>query len=113
MGERLFCRCWNRWAGSGTQVLALLQQRFRLATFRTFIPEQRQALSLDWRRAELSLLLEHDCLREVVRLGRPFRRGTRRGNRLVRWVARSPEVLLVTLVHALLVAAVLRGRVVQ
>jgi hypothetical protein len=96
--------------GAGTLVLTLLQQRFLLATFRTLLPEQRQALSLDWRRAELALRAEHDRLREVVRSGRPFRRSARRGNRLVRWVARTPEVMLVALMIASLVAAVLRGR---
>ncbi|MFO0822392.1 MAG: hypothetical protein U0792_04625 [Gemmataceae bacterium] len=85
--------------GSGTLVLTLLQQRFLLATFRTLLPEQRQTLSLDWRRAELAAHAEHDRLREVVQPGRPFRHSGN-GNRLVRWVAGTPEVLLVALVIA-------------
>lgn len=95
---------------SGARVALLVRQRFVLPTFRTLLPEQRVALSLDWSRGELFLRGEHDRLRELVRAGRPLRGRRGRGARLVRWAVRTPEVVVLVLVVAWAVAIVLRRR---
>jgi hypothetical protein len=96
--------------GSGALVSVLVRQRFVLPTFRTLLPDQRRALSLDWSRGELFLRGEYDRLRELVRAGRPLRGRGRTGARLVRWAVRTPELVPVVLAVAWVVAAVLRTR---
>ncbi|MCE9562419.1 MAG: hypothetical protein K8U57_10240 [Planctomycetes bacterium] len=96
--------------GSGTLALMMVRQRFVLPTFRTLLPEQRSALSLDWRRAELAFIREHDRLRELVRTGRLLQRRGQRTGKFIRWVARTPEVLWLVLAIATVVLAVLRSR---
>ncbi|VTU01910.1 unnamed protein product [Gemmataceae bacterium] len=96
--------------GAGALVSVLVRQRFVLPTFRTLLPDQRRALSLDWSRGELFLRGEHDRLRELVRAGRPLRGRDRRGARLVRWAVRTPELVPVVLAVAWVVVALLRAR---
>jgi hypothetical protein len=96
--------------GSGAFVSVLVRQRFVLPTFRTLLPDQRRALSLDWSRGELFLRGEHDRLRELVRAGRPLRGRDGTGARLVRWAVRTPELVLAVLAVAWVVVTVLRTR---
>jgi len=78
-----------------------------LATLRSLIPGQRRAAAIDWRRAEEALVREQRRLRELARSGRPLRR--RRRWRWVRWLARTPEVLLILLAVVVILSALLRG----
>lgn len=104
-----FIRVTESHGGIGELVIALLGKRFVLPTFRALSPEQRRALSLDWRRAELLLSREYARLREVVRAGQP-QRGNQRIGKLVRWVAHTPEVVLLVLTVAAIAVALLRAR---
>jgi hypothetical protein len=96
----------------GAVVVALVRQPLVLHTFRTLLPDQRRALALDWRRAELELIREHERLREASRSGRPRHHRLRprgRLRRLLRWVARTPETILWILVLIVVIAVVLRS----
>ncbi|WP_439620889.1 hypothetical protein [Gemmata sp.] len=96
--------------GSGAFVAVLVRQRFVLPTFRTLLPDQRRALSLDWSRGELFLRGEHDRFRELVRAGRTPRSRDRTGARLLRWAVRTPELVPVVLAVVWAVVTVLRAR---
>ncbi len=104
-----FIRVAEGHGGTGDLVMALIRKRFVLPTFRSLVPEERRALSIDWRRTELLLSGEYAKLREVVRAGRPQRRNQRMG-KLVLWVAHTPEVLLLVLTIAAIAVALLRAR---
>ncbi|MBA4191143.1 MAG: hypothetical protein C0467_24440 [Planctomycetaceae bacterium] len=95
--------------GSGERVLALVSQRFVLPTLRTLLPEQRRALSQDWRDVEVLLIGEYAQLRERVRQGRPVRRN-RSVWQVAGWVARTPEVVLLVLTLATIIVAMFRTR---
>jgi len=96
--------------GTGTLVMEMIRQRFALPTFRTLSTEQRGALSLDWRRAEQSFTHELNRLRELVRTGRPPRRGGHRTGKFFRWATRTPEVLLLVLAIVTVLVVTLRVR---
>jgi hypothetical protein len=96
---------------SGGRVAALVRQPLVLAAVRVLLPDQRRALALDWRTADAELEVEYNRLRELSRSGRKRRRPFRRRGRLMkaaRWCIRNPEVLLVGLGVAVVVAAMIR-----
>ena len=94
----------------GGLVAALIRQPLVVYTFRALLPGQRRAVAVDWRRAEQELAREYARLRELVRSGRPLRRRGRTPWRLVRWLARTPESLLLILAAAVVIAALVRTR---
>ena len=94
----------------GGLVAAVVAQPLVLQTFRMLLPDQRRALAIDWRSAEAALLREYARLRELVRSGRPVRRRSRGGWRVVGWLARTPEFVLVALALAAILMAFLRYR---
>jgi hypothetical protein len=94
----------------GALVAALLAQPLLLPTFRLLLPDQRRAVALDWRRAELALSREYVRLRELVRSGRPVRPRAWRGFRPLKWLIRVPEVAVVLLAVAAIAVVWWRGR---
>jgi hypothetical protein len=78
-----------------------------LDLFRVLLPAQRQAVAIDWRRGQAELQREYRRLRELVR--RPGPLGPRGSRVLLRWVAETPELVLVVLAAAALFVALVRG----
>ena len=96
----------------GGLVALLLRQPLVLHTIRALLPDQRRAVATDWQRAELELTRETVRLRELARSGRPLlsrSRARSRLRRLVRWVTRTPEAILLALAVAIVIVAILRG----
>jgi hypothetical protein len=96
----------------GGLVVALIRQPLFLHNLRSLLPDQRQAVTLDWQRGEGELSREYARLRELSRSGRPFRRHFPRRGRLMRtarWAMRNPESLLVGLALAILLLVLLRS----
>src|SRR5207237_482188 len=54
----------------GAVVAAVVSQRFILDTFRGLLPDQRQAVAIDWTRAQTALRREYTRLRGLSRAGR-------------------------------------------
>jgi hypothetical protein len=95
----------------GGLVAAIIRQPLALQAFRALLRDQRQAVAADWRTAEAELSHEYRRLRELSRSGkprRPFRRRSRMG-RVVRWVLRNPETVLVVLAAAAAALALVRS----
>jgi hypothetical protein len=92
----------------GGVVAAVAAQPLVLDTFRRLLPDQRQALAIDWRRGREELRTEYARLRRLSRSNRDRRAGTRGGMALVRWVRETPELALVLLAGLALAAALLR-----
>jgi hypothetical protein len=97
----------------GGRVTILLRQPLVPQTLRALLPDQRRAVTADWQRTEADLVREYHRLRELDRSGRPFRRRARTRlrlvRRLIRWVIRTPEALLIALAVVVLMIALLRG----
>jgi hypothetical protein len=91
----------------GGLVVSVIRQPLLLHGFRLLLPDQRRAVALDWRQAEVVLVREYSRLRELVRTGRPVRRRSRPGWRLLRWSIRTPEVALFVLGLACVILALL------
>jgi hypothetical protein len=96
----------------GGLIVALIRQSLFLHNLRSLLPDQRQAVMLDWHRGETELIREYARLRELSRSGRQFRGRFPRQNRLAkvgRWAIRNPESLLVGLAGAILLLVLLRA----
>ncbi|HEX4612537.1 MAG TPA: hypothetical protein VH092_30365 [Urbifossiella sp.] len=87
---------------------AVVRQPLVLDTFRRLLPDQRVAVAADWRRGRDALRREYAWLRRVSAQGRATRAGRRRLRAAWRWALRTPELLLVPLVAALVVRSLLR-----
>ena len=98
----------------GGMVAALIKHPLVLDTFRVLLPDQRRALSLDWRNGDAELEQEYNRLRELSRSGRKRRRPFPRRSRLMRavfWSLRNPESMLVGLGIAAVVLALIRASI--
>jgi hypothetical protein len=85
-----------------------------LDTLRVLLPDQRRAVSLDWRNGDTELEQEYNRLRELSRSGRKRRRPFQRRSRLMRavcWCLRNPESMLVGLGTAVVVLALIRASI--
>jgi hypothetical protein len=92
----------------GGLVAALIRQPLLLNTLRDLLPDQRWAMSFDWRQGQLELEVEYGRLRELSRSGRKYRGRFRPQGPLrkaLRWILRNPESLLIALTMAVIVAA--------
>lgn len=89
----------------GAIVVAILNQPLMLDTLRRLLPDQRQALAIDWRRGQDELL---DAYLRLRRQARESRDTGERGQRLptaLRWLLDYPELALIGLaLFALLIA---------
>ena len=96
----------------GGIVVPLLRQPLALHMFRSLLPDQRQAIALDWLAGETELHREYGRLRELSRWGRRRRPRMRRRNWLsgtLAWAMRTPESLLLVLGLTILIAAGIRA----
>lgn len=93
----------------GGIVAALLALPGLLDTLRSLLPDQRQAVAIDWRRGQVELQREYRRLRQLSRAGRESRTGPPAGRVLLRWLRDTPEVVLVVLAAVALVVAMFRG----
>lgn len=93
----------------GGMIAAVIGQPLVLDTFRRLLPSQRTNLAIDWKQAERQLEQEYARLRQIVHRDRERRAGARSGLVFLRWIAASPEVLLVVLVAVLLFLALIRA----
>jgi hypothetical protein len=91
----------------GGLVAAAVTRPLALDLFRILLPDQRQAVAIDWRRGQAELQREYRRLRDLVR--RPGPPGPRGSRVLLRWVAETPELVLVVLAAAALLVALVRG----
>jgi hypothetical protein len=81
----------------GGLVAAVVKQVLLMDTFRRLLPDQRQAVAIDWRRGQTSLQAEYGRLRRLSRAGRPERAGAPAVMILVRWLKETPELVLILL----------------
>lgn len=95
----------------GGVVAAVVSQRLVLDTVRVLLPAQRQVLAIDWRRGQTELQQEYARLRAMSRAGRETPRGRPAGVALWRWVADTPELILVVLAVVALFVAMARSTV--
>jgi hypothetical protein len=93
----------------GGFVAAVVNQPLVLHLFRVLLPDQRQAVAIDWRRGQVELQREHRRLRELVRRGRATPPGPRASRVLLAWVLETPELVLVLLAAVALLVALVRG----
>lgn len=93
----------------GGTVAALVSLPALLDTLRSLLPDQRQAVAIDWRRGQVELQREYCRLRGLSRAGREPRRGPDAWRVLLRWVVDTPEVVLVVLAALALLVAMLRN----
>lgn len=97
----------------GGVVAAVVSQRLVLDTMRVLVPSQRQALAIDWRRGHTELQQEYARLRAMSRAGRDAPRGRTQGVALWRWVADTPELILIVLGVVAVFVAMARSTVVR
>ncbi|MDB5308246.1 MAG: hypothetical protein JWO38_2448 [Gemmataceae bacterium] len=93
----------------GGVVAAVVGQPLILDTLRRLLPDQRQAVAIDWRRAQVELQNEYSRLRGRARESRTRPAGARGGPVLLRWVMETPEIALVVLAALAVGIALLRG----
>src|SRR5207249_1507061 len=86
--------------GPGGTVAAVVSRPLLLDALRSLLPDQRQAVAIDWRRGQVELQREYRRLRALSRAGRDPRTGPTVARVLARWVAATPEVILVVLAAA-------------
>jgi hypothetical protein len=91
----------------GGLVAAAVTRPLPLDLFRVLLPDQRQAVAIDWRRGQAELQREYRRLRGLVHRVRP--RAPHGSRVLVRWLAETPELVLVLLAAAALIVALVRG----
>ena len=92
----------------GGILAAVVQQPLLLDTIRRLLPDQRQALAIDWRRGQSELQREYDRLRTLAREARARAEGIPRVPTFVRWLRDFPELVLVGLALFALFLAVSR-----
>jgi hypothetical protein len=97
----------------GGVVAAVISQPLILDTLRRLLPDQRQALAIDWRRGQAELQKEYTRLRELIREGRARPAGARGGSVLLRWLMKTPEIMLAALAVLAIVIALFRGALVR
>jgi hypothetical protein len=93
----------------GNLVAALARQRLQFDTFRSLLPDQRDALARDFRAAHYRLAGYYDDLRDEVRrlTGKDWNRTVL--NPLLRYLADHPEWLLLPFALLALAVAVIRS----
>jgi hypothetical protein len=96
-------------ARGGGVVLAVVSQPSLFDTLRSLLPEQRQALAIDWRRGQVELQREYRRLRGLSRAGREPRTGPTGRQVLTRWISETPELILVLLAVVAVFIALFRG----
>jgi hypothetical protein len=94
---------------AGGTVAALVSQPALFDTIRSLLPDQRQAVAIDWRRGQVELQREHRRLRGLSRAGREPRTGPTGRQVLIRWVRQTPEVILILLAVVAFFVALIRG----
>ena len=92
----------------GGIVATVIRQPLLLDTIRRLLPDQRQALAIDWRRGQTELQLEYARLRRVVRDARMRVEGLPRTPAAIRWLLAYPELVLVGLALFALFLAIFR-----
>lgn len=93
----------------GGTVAAVATQPLLLPTFRALLPDQRQALGLDWKKARTELRREYRRLRRLAG-GRGTRgRRSRPIRAIVRWLRETPELVIVLVGVVGLALALFRG----
>jgi hypothetical protein len=93
----------------GGAVAALLCQPSLFDTIRSLLPDQRQAVAIDWRRGQVELQQEYRRLRGLSRAGREPRTGPSGPRLFARWVWETPELILVVLATVAVFVALIRG----
>jgi hypothetical protein len=93
----------------GGVVAAVISQRLILDTVRSLLPGQRQAVAIDWRRGQTELQNEYSRLRGMARAGRETPRGRPAGAAVWRWLADTPELVLVVFALLALFVAMVRS----
>ena len=93
----------------GMLVATIVKQPLLLDTIRRLLPDQRQALSTDWRTGLQRLEVEYDRLRSLALEERAKAEGIPRTPALIRWLRAFPELLLVAFAALILFLAVLRS----
>jgi hypothetical protein len=93
----------------GMLVATVVKQPLLLDTIRRLLPDQRQALSTDWRTGLQRLEVEYDRLRAVAVEERAKAEGIPRTPVLIRWLRAVPELLLVAFAALILLLSVLRS----
>ena len=93
----------------GGVVAAVVSQRLVLDTVRVLLPAQRHAVAIDWRRGQTELQQEYARLRGMSRAGRGIPRGRPAGAVVWRWIADTPELILVVLAALALFVAMVRS----
>jgi hypothetical protein len=92
----------------GGLVTTVVSQSLLMDTLRRLLPEQRQALSIDWRRGNDQLQWEYSRLRQLALQLRSEADGIQRVPALVRWIRDFPELLLLSLAFLALFLALFR-----
>lgn len=93
----------------GGLVAAVITQPVVLDTFRVLLPDQQQALSIDWRRGQMALQKEYARLRTLSRARRPEPSGPSAPRVLMNWVRETPEIALLLLATLAVVVALVRS----
>jgi len=93
----------------GAAVAAVIGRPLLLDAVRSLLPDQRQAVAIDWRRGDVELRREYRRLRALSRAGRELPAGPRGSRVLARWAWETPELVLVALAAAALLVALVRG----
>jgi hypothetical protein len=95
--------------GPGGSVATIVARPSLFDTIRTLLPDQRQAVAIDWRRGQVELQREYRRLRELSRGGREPRTGPGGRRVLARWLWATPELVLVVLAAVAALVALFRG----
>jgi hypothetical protein len=95
----------------GGIVASIVNQPLLLDTIRRLLPDQREALAIDWRRGQVELQREHARLRRLARETRARADGVPRLPASVRWLRDFPELLLVALALFALFIALARSAI--
>jgi hypothetical protein len=97
----------------GGLVTTIVNQALLLDTIRRLLPDQRQALAIDWRRGQLELQHEYHRLRALAHEMRSRAEGIQRIPAVVRWLRDFPEIALVALALFALFLALVRSIIVR
>jgi len=95
----------------GGLVVTIVNQPLLMDTLRRLLPEQRQRLSIDWRRGNDQLQQEYGRLRRLALQLREEAEGIQRVPFPVRWIRDFPELLLLGLAFITLFFALFRKAV--
>lgn len=93
----------------GGVVAAVIVHPLVLDTFRRLLPDQRQALAIDWRRGQVELQREYARLRRLARQVRVRASRPLGGLTLLRLLRDVPEVVLLVLAGLALLVALVRA----